>query len=164
MKKLKIGVSACLIGLKFRYDGCSKFSQTLVDKLAGKVDLIPVCPEVECGLSIPRPPMHLEFSSKGTRLKVTASGEDETMRMTLWACNKLDQLERIGISGFLFQSRSPSCGLADAKIYSPGGDRVISESGHGLFSAMLRKRFPKMVIGELEDLDEFMRSLGIPQD
>lgn len=108
MKKLKIGISACLIGLKFRYNGESKFSQTIIDRLGSKVDFIPVCPEVECGLTIPRPPMHLEASPRGTRLKVTENSADETMRMTNWAENKLDQLERMGISGFLFKSKSPA--------------------------------------------------------
>ncbi len=161
MKKLKIGVSACLIGFKYRYDGESRFSKTITEKLGGKVDLIPVCPEVECGLSIPRPKMHLEFSPAGTRLKVTETGADETMRMTSWIANKLEQLEAMGISGFLFQAKSPSCGLADTKIFAPGGKRIVTESGNGLFAAMLKKRFPRLVIGEERDIDEFMRSLGI---
>ncbi len=161
MKKLKIGISACLIGLKYRYDGASRFSQTIVGRLGGKVDFIPVCPEVECGLAIPRPKMHMEMSARGTRLKVTENGNDETMRMIQWAENKLDQLERIGISGFIFQSRSPSCGLADTKLFAPGGKRIISESENGIFSAMLKQRFPHMAIGEEKDLEEFCRTLGI---
>ena len=161
MKKLKIGISACLIGLKYRYDGDSRFSREIVEKLGGKVDFIPVCPEVECGLSIPRPKMHLEVSARGTRLKVTETGEDHTDRLNLWAENKLEQLERRGISGFLFQKRSPSCGLADAKVFAPGGKRMITDAGYGIFAAMLRKKFPKLVIGEEDDIDEFMRSLGI---
>ncbi len=161
MKKLKIGISACLIGLKYRYDGDSRFSKTIVDRLGDQVDFIPVCPEVECGLSIPRPKMHMELSPRGTRLKVTESGGDETMRMTQWAENKLDQLERIGISGFIFQARSPSCGLADTKLFAPGGKRLISDAENGLFATMLKRRFPHMVIGEEKDLDEFCRSLGL---
>lgn len=161
MKKLKIGISACLIGLKFRYNGESKFSQTIIDRLGSKVDFIPVCPEVECGLTIPRPPMHLEASPRRTRLKVTENSADETMRMTNWAENKLDQLERMGISGFLFKSKSPSCALASAKLMLPGGKRTITEAEDGIFAAMLKRRFPKMIIGEEKDLDEFMRSLGI---
>ncbi len=163
MKKLKIGISACLIGLKFRYDGASRFSQTIIDRLGGRVDFIPVCPEVECGLSIPRPKMHMELSSRGTRLKVTETDEDETMRMTQWAENKLEQLEKIGISGFIFQARSPSCGLADTKLFAPGGKRLISESENGIFTAMLKKRFPHLVIGEEKDLENFCRSLGIAE-
>ena len=161
MKKIKIAISACLIGLKYRYDGESRFSQNIVDRLKDKVDFIPVCPEVECGLSIPRPKMHLEASAKGTRLKVTDSRNDETERMINWAENKLDQLERMGISGFLFKSKSPSCALASAKLMLPGGKRTITEAEDGIFAAMLKRRFPKMIIGEEKDLDEFMRSLGI---
>lgn len=161
MKKIKIAISACLIGLKYRYDGESRFSQDIVNRLKDKVDFIPVCPEVECGLSIPRPKMHLEASAKGTRLKVTDSRNDETERMINWAENKLDQLERIGISGYIFQARSPSCGLADAKLLAPGGTRVISSAETGIFAKMIKRRFPKMIIAEEKDLDEFCRQLDI---
>ncbi|MBO5960157.1 MAG: DUF523 domain-containing protein [Lentisphaeria bacterium] len=161
MKKLKIAISACLIGLKYRYDGESRFSQTIVYRLKDKVDFIPVCPEVECGLSIPRPKMHLEASAKGTRMKVTDSLTDETDRMIIWAENKLDQLERMGISGYIFQARSPSCGLADAKLLAPGGSRVISTAETGIFAKMIKRRFPKLVIAEEKDLEEFCRQLGL---
>lgn len=160
MKKLKIGVSACLIGFKYRYDGESRFSRQLIDRLADKVDLIPVCPEVECGLAVPRPKMRLEVNAGGTRLKVIETGADETARMLEWAETKLEQLEARGISGFLFQTRSPSCGLASTKIFDPSG-RMVTQAGTGLFAKMLQRRFPKLVIGEEKDLEEFMRSLGI---
>lgn len=161
MKKIKIAISACLIGLKYRYDGTSKFSQNIIDRLKDKVDFIPVCPEVECGLSIPRPPMHLEASAKGTRMKVTENGNDETERMLIWAENKLDQLERLGISGYIFQARSPSCGLADAKLMAPGGKRMISSSETGIFAKMIKRRFPKLILAEERDLEEFCRQLGL---
>lgn len=160
-KKLKIGVSACLIGLKFRYNGSSKFSQALVDRLGDKVDFIPVCPEVECGLSIPREPMHLEVSAKGTRLKGNDTGKDETDRFLRWAENKLDQLEQMDLAAFIFQARSPSCGLADTKIFSPGGKREITDAGTGLFAHLLQHRFPNLPIGEEKDLEEIIRSLDL---
>ena len=64
MTKPKVAVSACLIGLKYRYDGTSKMNMDFINALKDKVDFIPVCPEVECGLSIPRPPMRLEASRR----------------------------------------------------------------------------------------------------
>lgn len=162
-KKLKIGISACLIGLKFRYNGTSKFSQTLIDRLGDKVDFIPVCPEVECGLSIPREPMHLEVSAKGTRLKGNETATDETERFLRWAENKLDQLEQMDLAAFIFRERSPSCGLADTKIFSPGGKREITDAGTGLFAQLLQRRFPNMPVGEEKDLDEIIRSLHIDE-
>lgn len=53
MTKPKVAVSACLIGLKYRYDGGSKMNMDFINALKDRVDFIPVCPEVECGLSIP---------------------------------------------------------------------------------------------------------------
>ena len=109
MKKPKIAISACLIGLKYRYDGSSKMDMSIVNALKDKVDFIPVCPEVECGLEIPRPPMHLEASPKGTRLKVTETGEDVTEMMTEWGLGKLDKLE--GVRRHADPPFSPSSGL-----------------------------------------------------
>lgn len=163
MKKRKIGISACLIGLKFRYNGESKFSREIVRRLGEKVEWIPVCPEVECGLSVPRPAMRLEVSPHGTRLKNRENCADETSRMTQWAELKLDQLEKRGISGFLFCRKSPSCGLADAEVYAPSG-HLISKAGTGIFASMLQRRFPKMIVGEEKDLDEFIRALGLDKD
>ena len=73
MKKLKIGVSACLLGMKYRYDGTDKLDARIVERLLNKVEFVPVCPEVECGLEIPRPAMRLERGQGGTHLKVIAT-------------------------------------------------------------------------------------------
>ena len=100
LKKLKIGVSACLLGMKYRYDGTDKLDRRIVERLLNKVDFVPVCPEVECGLAIPRPSMRLERGQGGTRLKVIATGEDETRRMEEWAGVKIEQLLRRGVGEF----------------------------------------------------------------
>ena len=110
MKKIRIAVSACLIGLKYRYDGTSRMNMDIVNTLKDRVDFIPVCPEVECGLSTPRPPMRLETSASGTRIRVIETGEDVTDAMLDWAQNKLDKLERLKIDAYIFKSKSPSCG------------------------------------------------------
>jgi len=97
VKKLKIGISACLMGFRYRYDGLSKIDREVIAALDKKADLIPVCPEVECGMSIPRPKMHLETSSHGTRLRVIETGEDKTDEMISWANIKLEQLAEMDI-------------------------------------------------------------------
>ena len=70
-RKIKIGISACLLGIKCRYDGCSKACPMIFELLKDKVQFIPVCPEFNAGLGVPRPPMHLESSPRGTRIIVT---------------------------------------------------------------------------------------------
>lgn len=65
MEKFKIGISSCLLGEKVRYDGGHKLNTVLKDALLEKhIDYIPVCPEVECGLGVPRKSMHLEGNPK----------------------------------------------------------------------------------------------------
>ncbi len=160
MKKLKIGVSACLIGLKYRYDGSSRMDAELIRLLGDKVDFIPVCPEWECGLSIPRPPMRLVLSPKGTRLRECESGADHTDELLAWAEEKLEQLDRRDIAAFLFKSKSPSCGCGSAKLFAPSG-RCIRENGSGIFAKVLTTRFPNMIVGEEIALKEFAGKLGL---
>lgn len=160
LKKLKIGVSACLLGMRFRYDGKCKLDQRVVDMLLDKVDFIPVCPEVECGLPIPRPKMHLEHSSGGTRLKVTEDGRDLTLTMEQWAEGKLDQIERRDFAAFLCKSKSPSCALKSAELLDSRG-QLIRHDAAGIFVKLLKRRFPKMLIAEETELKDFVKHLNL---
>ena len=137
-KKLKIGVSACLLGIKCRYDGKAKGDPRIYELLKDKVDLIPICPEFNCGLGIPRPPMRLEASPKGTRMKVIETGEDKTEVMRDWINVELKLLERIDIAAFIFKARSPSCGLHGVDLFNKDG-RCLGKCGRGLFAAISPK-------------------------
>ena len=160
LKKLKIGVSACLLGIKYRYDGTDKLDRRIVDRLLDKVDFVPVCPEVECGLDIPRPAMRLERSMNGTRLKVIATSGDETRRMEEWAGGKIDPLLRRGVGAVLFKARSPSCGFGNTSVFDSQG-HCITKTADGLFVRMLRLKCPKMVIGTEDRLEEFILKLNL---
>ena len=160
LKKLKIGVSACLLGMKYRYDGTDKLDARIVERLLNKVEFVPVCPEVECGLEIPRPAMRLERGQGGTRLKVIATGEDETRRMEEWAGVKIEQLLRRGVGAFLFKARSPSCGHGNTSVFDSQG-RAVMKTADGLFVRMLRRKCPNMVIGTEDKLDEFIAKLNL---
>jgi len=110
---LRIGVSQCLMGDRVRHDGGHKHFPFVTDGLAGWADLIPVCPEVEFGLGIPREPIQLQATEKGDiSLIEISTGTDLTAPMIRWAAERADALEGLGISGFVLKSRSPSCGLA----------------------------------------------------
>jgi len=163
MKKLKICVSACLLGFKYRYDGTSDFLQELTERLKGKADFIPVCPEVECGLSIPREKMHLRTSSRGTRLVKTETGGDETDRLNQWAEVKLEQLAERNPDGFLLHSRSPCCGVGTTKLYNPSG-KLLPHKTSGLFAAAVRRRFPRIAIGQETDVETFLKELGLREE
>jgi len=154
-EKIKLGVSACLLGEKVRYDGGHKLDAYLTETLGRFVDWVPVCPEVECGLPTPRESMHLSGDADSPRLVTVRSGADHTNRMTQWADKRLDALENEGLCGFIFKSRSPSSGMRGIKIYSPEG-MPISAKGVGIWARAFMERFPLIPVedeGRLHDPD-----------
>ena len=158
-RKLKIGISACLLGVKCRYDGCAKPCPMIYDLLKDKVQFIPVCPEFNAGLGIPRPPMHLESSPRGTRVKVTATGEDKTDVLNDWIQVEVKLMERTDIAAFIFKARSPSCGLREVELFSPGRKRSLGKVGQGLFAAAMKRKFPGMLMVEEGDFPEAAEKL-----
>ena len=156
MKKRKICISACLLGFKYRYDGKSDFRPDLIGMFPN-ADFIPVCPEVECGLPVPRPKMHLEASPRGTRLIVTATGEDLTDAMIEWADVKLDQLQKRAPDGCILRSGSPCCGLA-VKLFNRDG-RLLPTKGTGIFARLLRLRRPDLPVCDETCPESLLRRL-----
>ena len=104
-----------------RFDGQHKLDRFLTETVGQWVDWVPVCPEVECGLPIPRESMHLAGDPASPRLVTVRSGLDHTDRMEAWARRKLDALADEDLGGFVFKSRSPSSGLQGIKVYSMEG-------------------------------------------
>ena len=148
----KLGISACLLGEKVRYDGGGQRDAFLTDTLGAFVRYVPVCPESECGLGIPREPMHLRDEPDGPRLVTIRTKLDHTDRMRTWAKKRLDELEAENLCGFVFKSRSPSSGMERVKLYNEAGS-VVGKSV-GLFAAAFMERFPLLPVedeGRLND-------------
>ncbi len=92
-EKIRLGVSACLLGDEVRYDGGHKRDAFLVDTLGAFVEWVPVCPEVEIGLGVPRPPIRLVGDdANAPRLVVERSGEDLTGRLQRWAAGRVEEI------------------------------------------------------------------------
>jgi uncharacterized protein YbgA (DUF1722 family)/uncharacterized protein YbbK (DUF523 family) len=140
MEKIKLGVSSCLLGKKVRYDGGHKLDNYITETLGRYVDWVPVCPEVEYGLPVPREAMHLSGTAEAPRLVGSRTGIDHTDGMNMWARQRLDELEKEGLCGFIFKSRSPSSGMRAVKVYKPSG--VPVHTGVGIFARAFMKRFP----------------------
>jgi uncharacterized protein YbgA (DUF1722 family)/uncharacterized protein YbbK (DUF523 family) len=138
--RIKLGISSCLLGEKVRYDGGHKLNHYLVNVLSQFVQWVPVCPEAECGLPIPREAMQLVQSSKGPRLMTRVTKIDHTNLMMKWSVTRLRQLEKENLCGYIFKSKSPSSGMRDAKICSENG--VPQSIGSGLFAQAFMERFP----------------------
>ena len=150
--KIKLGISSCLLGNAVRYDGGHKRDRFLTDTLGRYVDFVPVCPEVEIGLGIPREAMRLVGELAHPRLLTIRSRIDHTERMTEWAKEKVKELEKEDLCGFIFKSDSPSSGLERVKVYDPNG--VPVKKGVGLFARVFIEHFPLMPVedeGRLHD-------------
>lgn len=137
-EKINIGISSCLLGEHVRYDGENKRDHYLTDTLGKYVEWVPVCPEVEYGLPVPREPMRLEGDPTAPRLVTITTGIDHTDGMLKWTISRLKELERDNLCGFIFKSESPSSGYMGVKVYSPTG---ISR-GSGIFACAFLKHFP----------------------
>jgi uncharacterized protein YbbK (DUF523 family) len=150
----RIGVSACLLGEKVRWDGRDKLDG-FVAGLAAEFELIPVCPEVEVGLGVPRDPIQIEQpGSSGTRLRNVITGEDLTERMEAFARARVEALAALGLSGYVLKSRSPSCGRVNVPIHKSDG--TAEESGVGFFAREVLAR-----LGDIPVEDE--ASLADPE-
>ena len=150
--KIRLGVSACLLGENVRYDGGHKKDDFLTDTLGQYVDYIPVCPETECGMGIPRESLRLVGDAESPRLLTTRSGIDHTERMIQWAEKRVAELESSELCGFIFKSNSPSSGMERVKVYNDKGMPV--KKGIGMFARIFMKHFPRIPVedeGRLHD-------------
>ncbi len=157
-----VGVSRCLLGDAVRYDGKSKANQIVLKQLHQLFKLVPVCPEVEAGLSIPRPPVQLTGSIENPKLTGRDSPAiDVTTIMQNYCNTKPAELKHL--AGFIFKSHSPSCGLNSTPVFKNGA--CITETGRGIFAKKLCATYPALTViedSELADekrLDEFIQSL-----
>jgi len=144
--KIRLGISSCLLGEKVRYDGGHKWDRFLTGTLGKYVDFVPVCPEVECGLGIPREAMRLVGDATNPRLVTVRSGVDHTERMLAWARRRVVELEKEELCGFIFKSDSPSSGMERVKVYSASGSPV--KTGVGLFARVFMEHFPLLPVEE----------------
>lgn len=146
MDKIRLGINACLLGQSVRYDGGHKLDPYLTDMLGQYVDYVPVCPEVECGLGVPREPMRLVGSAESPRLVTVKTNQDLSERMMTWARKRVKELEREDLCGFIFKSGSPSCGMVGVKVYNDRG--MPEKKGIGIFARVFMDHFPLFPVEE----------------
>lgn len=146
---LRIGVSACLLGNEVRYDGEHKRDAFLADELAPFVTWVPVCPEVEVGMGVPREPVRLARGPRGRTLMLGVdSGADWTARMNALAARRVEALAGQELSGFVLKARSPSCGMERVKLHDAAGQKPPRHEGVGLFARALLERLPNLPVEE----------------
>jgi len=143
---IRIGVSACLLGREVRYDGGHKRDAFLVETFGPYVEWVPVCPEVELGLGIPRPTLRLERRGDQVRLIMPETGDDHTDAMRRYATERVVLLAQEDLCGYILKKDSPSCGMERVKVY--GAHAIPSKSGRGVFADALMRHYPTLPVEE----------------
>ena len=145
MRKPKIVVSECLYGAKCRYDG-QGYNDKVIQSLKDYVDIQTVCPELAIGLSIPREPIRIEMNKENEEYRLIDynSKNDYTNQMTEFSEEFINGLD--DIDGFILKSRSPTCGLKDAKVYYRGNKCSIRSNENGFFSQKIIDKYDYLPI------------------
>lgn len=146
-----IGISSCLLGNKVRYDSGHKQDRYIIETLGQFAEFYPVCPEVECGMPIPREAMRLEQHGDAIRLMTNKTAIDKTDQMQEWTRNKIPELKALKLCGFIFKAKSPSSGLHRVKVYHKG---IPQNIGRGIFAQAVTDSMPLLPVedeGRLHD-------------
>lgn len=141
--KIPIGISSCLLGEQVRFDGGHKHDPYLTETLGPYFEYVPVCPEVGCGLSVPRESMRLVGTPEEHRLIGNKSNTDYTERMQAYCARAVEELRPRNLMGFIFKAKSPSSGLFRVKLYTPDGN-PLSQHTSGLFARAFTRAFPSL--------------------
>ncbi len=144
---IRLGVSSCLLGNNVRYDGRHKRDDFIADTLARYVELVPLCPEVAIGMGVPRPPIQLVGDATAPRARgVTDERLDVTRALSEVG---LDMAREHGdISGYVFKSRSPSCGVDEVPLQGSTQRRGV----RGIYAAAIMAALPGLPVTQEEDL------------
>ena len=151
--RIRLGLSTCLLGENVRFDGGHKRDRFVTDTLGQFLEFVPVCPEMECGLGVPRESMRLEGNPESPRLVTNRTKIDHTERMITWARKRVKELEKEDLCGFIFKSRSPSSGMERVRVYNEKG--VPENKGVGMFARGCMEQFPLLPVeedGRLHDI------------
>ena len=143
---LRVGISQCLLGDAVRFDGGHKRDSFLTDVLGSHGEWVPVCPEVEAGLGVPREPIHLVRGTASPRLMTVRTGIDHTVMMERFSKERVQALEALHLCGYVFKQNSPSCGMERVRIYNTDGMPV--QSGVGVFARTFMAHFPLVPVEE----------------
>jgi len=139
----RIVISRCIEFDPCRYDG-SKIPSPLVAALKIHADCMPICPEVEIGLGIPRATVRIVRQEGIDHLLQPATGRDVTGEMTVFANRFLDSLPPV--DGFILKGGSPTSGTSGVRVYPSAEKSMAIERTAGFFAREVMKRFSELPI------------------
>ncbi len=148
-----VGISACLLGQRVRYDGGHKLQSKILKYFHHKVRWVAICPETECGMDTPREPMHLQDDGDNPSLVACDTGRDLTWVFKKWLCAKLKDHSLENLSGMLLKSKSPSCAIHDVPVYTDVNEGTVLVRGAGLFARAFMKEYQHVPVVDETELD-----------
>jgi uncharacterized protein YbgA (DUF1722 family)/uncharacterized protein YbbK (DUF523 family) len=143
---VRVGISSCLLGEEVRFDGGHKHDRFLTDQLGPFVEWVPVCPELELGMGVPREAVNLRRDGDRIRMLGAKSGRDWTSAMEAFAARRVRALAKLALCGYVLKKDSPSCGMERVKVRDPSG--LARRDGRGLFAAALLEAEPALPVEE----------------
>ena len=151
--KIKIGVSSCLLGEKVRWNGDHKQDRYVRDVLGNYFEYIATCPEVDVGMGIPRETVALYGTLENPRMIGKKTQTDWTRKMNNYTKGRISELAKHDLCGYIFKSKSPSCGTGRVNVYSKFGSAKVRQ-GLGMFASAFTKTLPLIPVedeGRLHD-------------
>ena len=140
-------------GEEVRWNGGHKRDR-YVQKILGKYfDYVPICPEVDVGMGTPRETVALYGGLEDSKMISKKSQTDWTGKMNAYMRNRIGELKKTNLCGYIFKSKSPSCGIGRVPIYSQFGSTKV-RYGSGMFARKFIKTLPLIPVedeGRLHD-------------
>ena len=140
-EKIRIGVSSCLIGEKVRWNGDHKQDRYVREILSRYFEYTPVCPEVEVGMGVPRETVALYGDPEKPSMISKKTQTDWTKPMEKYIKSRINTLSADDLCGYIFKSKSPSCGMGRVPLYSEFGSHKVKH-GPGMFANAFINSFP----------------------
>jgi uncharacterized protein YbbK (DUF523 family) len=144
---INIGISSCLLGHPVRYDGRHNYCASMIDQLRQHFRCIPICPEVEIGLGVPRAPIKL-YRGKCNQIQAINDDNQDLSTALRYYADYIQQLHP-DLGGYVFKSRSPSCGKNSVSLLNKNDQEITKTSG--VYCRRLSDLYEEMPM--VEDID-----------
>lgn len=145
-EKIRVGISECLLGEKVRYDGGHKKNDYVVNTLSNFFEWVPVCPEMDIGMGVPREPVRLLGDIHRPRFVTSRANIDLSDKMYAYVRQKVRELQKRGLCGYILKKDSPSCGMERVRVTNASGQSA--RPGVGIFARHLMNGMPLLPVEE----------------
>ncbi|RKF15706.1 DUF1722 domain-containing protein [Alginatibacterium sediminis] len=144
-EKIQVGISACLVGDKVRFDGGHKQSRYCLDVLSEYFEYVRSCPEMAIGMGTPRKTIRLLKGPERIEVVASDGSFEVTDKLLNYSDERVEQLEHL--DGYIVCAKSPSCGMERVSVFDPEKN-MGSRDGVGVFTRKLMDRYPYLPVEE----------------